>query len=136
MGNDENRGRGDERTAPHGHEDPTARDTRRQHGARADAGGSSNAASRRNPPELDDVENSAGALSQSGGVAGGARGHAGSSDRVDPSNESRGGPAQFRATSRADLDHPSSDAGEPDDGSRDLRARDAALGGRDEGDGR
>jgi hypothetical protein len=48
-----------------------------------------------------------GGLSQSGGRAGGARGHGGESDdgAGGPEGESRGGPGEYKSTSRGDLDH-------------------------------
>ncbi len=67
---------------------------------------------RRSPEEVPDAGLGDGGLSQSGGRAGGARGHGGASDDVSPAEESRGGPGQHRSTSRTDLDHPSSDVGE------------------------
>jgi len=62
---------------------------------------------RRNPPLTPDVEQlGTGGLSQSGGRAGGARGHAGTSDggAGGPEGDSRGGPGQHRSTSRGDPD--------------------------------
>jgi hypothetical protein len=47
-------------------------------------------------------------------VAGGARGHAGTSDdgAGGPTGEGRAGPGEYKSTSRFDLDHPSSDVGD------------------------
>ena len=69
---------------------------------------------RRNPPELDDVNNMAGDVSQSGGVAGGFRGHGGRSDAGagDPQGDGRAGPGEHEGTSRLDLDHPGGDVGD------------------------
>src|SRR5215208_3358565 len=67
---------------------------------------------RRSPEEVSDAGGGDGGLSQSGGRAGGARGHGGASRDVSPAEESRGGPAQFKSTSRMDLDHPGSDVGD------------------------
>jgi hypothetical protein len=62
---------------------------------------------RRNPPLTEDVATEDGGIRQSGGPAGGARGHAGTSDRGagGPLGEMRGGPGQYKSTSRGDLDH-------------------------------
>jgi len=62
---------------------------------------------RRNPPLTGGVEQlGTGGLSQSGGAAGGARGHAGHSDdgAGGPMGDSRSGPGQHKSTSRGDLD--------------------------------
>ena len=61
---------------------------------------------RRNPPLVADAATEDGGLSMSGGRAGGARGHAGASDRANPARESDAGPGEHRLTSRMDLDHP------------------------------
>jgi hypothetical protein len=61
---------------------------------------------RRNPPLVADSATADGGLSASGGVAGGARGHGGSSDRANPARESDAGPGEHRSTSRIDLDRP------------------------------
>lgn len=69
----------------------------------ADAGG----AIRKSPAQTPDVEQlGTGGLSQSGGRAGGERGNAGTSDdgAGGPEGESRGGPGQYKSTSRGDLD--------------------------------
>lgn len=62
---------------------------------------------RRNPPLTPDVASSEGGVSQSGGRAGGDRGHAGTSDRGagGPLGDMRSGPAQYKSTSRGDVDH-------------------------------
>jgi hypothetical protein len=64
---------------------------------------------RRNPPLVEDVAAEDGGIGQSGGAAGGERGHAGTSDRGagGPLGEMRGGPGQYKSTSRGDLDHAS-----------------------------
>ena len=62
---------------------------------------------RRNPPLTEGVEQlGTGGLSQSGGAAGGARGHGGHSDdgAGGPMGDSRSGPGQHKSTSRGDLD--------------------------------
>lgn len=76
--------------------------------------GPDRSAHRRNPPQMDDVNNSAGDLSQTGGVAGGFRGSAGRSDAGagDPDKEAENGPAEYKASSRFDLDHPGRDVGD------------------------
>ena len=68
--------------------------------------GGEGGAQRRNPPLLADAATEDGGLSASGGVAGGARGHGGSSGRANPARESDAGPGEHRSTSRMDLDHP------------------------------
>lgn len=60
---------------------------------------------RRNPPLVEDVAVEDGGISMSGGVAGGERGHAGASNRANPAEETKSGPAEFRPSSRFDLDH-------------------------------
>jgi len=63
---------------------------------------------RRNPPLTEGVDGSGeGGLSMSGGRAGGARGHGGTSDSGagGPEGESLGGPGEYKSTSRVDLDH-------------------------------
>ena len=63
---------------------------------------------RMNPPLTEGVDGSGeGGLSMSGGRAGGARGHGGTSDSSagGPEGESRGGPGEYKSTSRVDLDH-------------------------------
>jgi hypothetical protein len=64
---------------------------------------------RRNPPLVEDAGMGDGGISMSGGAAGGERGHAGSSNRADPSREGDAGPGQHKASSRFDLDHPTDD---------------------------
>ena len=68
---------------------------------------------RRNPPELPDAGLGDGGISMSGGIAGGERGHGGTSvgGAGGPTGESAAGPGEYKATSRFDLDHPSSDIG-------------------------
>ncbi len=68
---------------------------------------------RKNPPELPDAGLGDGGISMSGGIAGGERGHGGTSvgGAGGPTGESAAGPGQYKATSRFDLDHPSSDIG-------------------------
>mgnify|MGYP006951352959 CR=1 FL=1 len=61
---------------------------------------------RRNPPLVADAATEDGGISMSGGRAGGARGHGGSSGRADPARESDAGPGEFRSSSRMDLDRP------------------------------
>ena len=61
---------------------------------------------RTNPPLVEDAGQDDGGITMSGGVAGGARGHGGASDRANPAEESKGGPGEYRSTSRLDLDHP------------------------------
>lgn len=76
---------------------------------------------RRNPPLEEGVELGEGGIGQSGGVAGGERGHAGTSDRGagGPLGDMRSGPAQYKSTSRGDpgrtIDEPGEDS---DRGSR------------------
>lgn len=61
---------------------------------------------RENPPVVRRPgEVGEGGISMSGGQAGGARGNSGKSHGQSPSDESRGGPAEYRSTSRGDLDH-------------------------------
>jgi hypothetical protein len=69
---------------------------------------------RRNPPLLEDVATEEGGIGQSGGRSGGARGHAGTSDRGagGPLGEMRSGPGQYKSTSRGDLDHGSDNTDE------------------------
>ena len=75
------------------------------------------AGTRRNPPLTEDVATGEGGISQSGGRAGGARGHAGTSDRGagGPLGDMRSGPGEHKSTSRGDIDHGTSH--EPDRGS-------------------
>jgi len=77
-------------------------------------GGFNAAGGRRNPPLMDDVATGDGGLSVSGGVAGGARGHGGQSDAGAgaPDQDPGDTPAEHRASSRLDLDHPGSDVGD------------------------
>ncbi len=63
---------------------------------------------RKNPELTEFVDGSGeGGLSMSGGRAGGERGNAGTSDSGagGPEGESKGGPGQYKGTSRFDLDH-------------------------------
>jgi hypothetical protein len=62
---------------------------------------------RKNPPLVPDAGMGDGGISASGGVAGGARGNAGTSDSGagGPEGDTKGGPAQHRGTSRFDLDN-------------------------------
>lgn len=63
---------------------------------------------RKNPPLTEGVDGSGeGGLSMSGGRAGGERGHGGTSDSGagGPDGEARGGPGEYKGTSRFDLDH-------------------------------
>jgi hypothetical protein len=62
---------------------------------------------RRNPPLMEDVAVADGGIRQSGGVAGGARGHGGTSDggAGGPLGDERSGPAEHKSTSRGDPDH-------------------------------
>jgi len=65
-------------------------------------------ADRKNPPLTEGVDGSGeGGLSMSGGRAGGERGNAGTSDSGagGPEGESKGGPGQYKGSSRFDLDH-------------------------------
>jgi hypothetical protein len=76
---------------------------------------------RQNPPLMEDAGMGDGGISVSGGVAGGSRGHGGSSDAGagGPMGDTSGGrPASFDAASRFDLDAPSSDVGDDDAGGR------------------
>ncbi|HYD54440.1 MAG TPA: hypothetical protein VEA99_17515 [Gemmatimonadaceae bacterium] len=68
---------------------------------------------RRNPPLREDVASGDGGLSASGGIAGGARGHGGTSDAGagGPTGDARSGPGEHKSTSRGNLDHPTSGAG-------------------------
>ena len=77
------------------------------------AGAGDRTAVRRNPPELEEVDQ-AGGLSASGGVAGGARGHGGTSVSGAGAPVRRPGqdPPSSESSSRFDLDHPTSDIGE------------------------
>jgi hypothetical protein len=84
------------------------------------------AARRRNPPLDEQAGIGDGSIDASGGVAGGARGGAGTDSRGagTPEGYERAGPGEYRATSRFDLDHPSSDIGTDDpERERRLRAR-------------
>ena len=91
-------------------------------GASDDASGEGNLAggsepvTRRNPPLVRDVASEDGGVSLAGGAAGGERGHAGTSDRGagGPLGDMRSGPAQYKSTSRGDVDHGTID--EPDRG--------------------
>ncbi|MFL5577047.1 MAG: hypothetical protein ACJ79S_13865 [Gemmatimonadaceae bacterium] len=65
---------------------------------------------RRNPPLVEDSAFEDGGVSMSGGVAGGERGHAGSSDRANPAEEGKSGPAEYKSTSRMDLDRSTDEA--------------------------
>ena len=69
---------------------------------------------RKSPEQVPDAGTGDGGISASGGRAGGARGHAGtsSSGAGSPTGETAGGPGEYRASSRMDLDHPSSDVGD------------------------
>ena len=72
---------------------------------------------RQNPPLLEDAGMGDGGISVSGGVAGGARGHGGTSDSGagGPMGDTSGGrPSQFDAASRMDLAHPDANAGDDD----------------------
>ena len=74
---------------------------------------------RTNPELADSVDGGGeGGLSMSGGRAGGERGNAGTSDSGagGPEGESKGGPGQYKVTSRFDLDHGTID--QPGDDSR------------------
>jgi hypothetical protein len=69
-------------------------------------------ADRKNPPLTEGVDGSGeGGLSMSGGRAGGERGNAGTSDSGagGPEGESKGGPGEYKSTSRFDLDHGTTD---------------------------
>jgi hypothetical protein len=83
---------------------------------RPDAGiQAAGAGGRKNPPLMEDAGMGDGGISVSGGVAGGARGHGGTSDSGagGPMGDTSGGrPAQFDAGSRMDLDHPDTNAGD------------------------
>lgn len=61
---------------------------------------------RRNPP-LEEDETGPGGISMSGGAAGGARGHGGTSSRGagTPEGYESAGPGEQKSTSRFDLDH-------------------------------
>jgi hypothetical protein len=92
-------------------------------GGAGDLPGAAAGGVRRNPPELPDAGLGDGGISMSGGVAGGERGHGGASvsGAGGPLGESRGGPGQYKASSRFDLDHPSSDVGEGEEGNDEGR---------------
>jgi len=83
--------------------DPVRDGTGGPHERPGDAVGSGPA--RRNPPLVEDNASEDGGISMSGGVAGGERGHAGSSNRANPAEEGKSGPGQYKSTSRLDLDH-------------------------------
>jgi hypothetical protein len=75
--------------------------------------GAAGAGGRKNPPLMEDAGMGDGGISVSGGAAGGARGHGGTSDSGagGPMGDTSGGrAAQFDAASRMDLDHPDTDA--------------------------
>jgi hypothetical protein len=84
------------------------------------AGTDAASGTRRNPPLMEDVASGEGGIGQSGGLAGGARGHAGTSDRGagGPLGDMRSGPGQHKSTSRGDLDHGSENTDNPDRGAR------------------
>ena len=65
---------------------------------------------RREPPQVDDAGMGDGGITQSGGVAGGERGLAGTSNSGagGPLGESAG-PGEYKGTSRFDFDKPSTD---------------------------
>jgi len=71
---------------------------------------------RQNPPLVEDAGMGDGGISVSGGVAGGSRGHGGTSDSGagGPMGDTAGGPSQHNAASRFDLGHPDTDVG-PDE---------------------
>jgi hypothetical protein len=79
----------------------------------------SGAGGRKNPPLMEDAGTGDGGISVSGGVAGGARGHGGTSDSGagGPMGDTAGGPGEFNAASRLDLGHPDTD--DDDDRDRD-----------------
>jgi hypothetical protein len=66
---------------------------------------------RKSPELVPDAGMGDGGIDMSGGAAGGARGHGGTSSAGagGPMGDTAGGPAQHDAASRADLDHPSDD---------------------------
>jgi hypothetical protein len=77
---------------------------------------------RQNPPLMEDAGMGDGGISVSGGVAGGSRGHGGTSDSGagGPMGDTSGGrPASFDAASRFDLDAPTTDVGDDDGDGRD-----------------
>ena len=83
--------------------DASARDDQRAETVSGSAAGAEGV--RRNPPMREDGGGIGdGGLSASGGVAGGARGHGGTSDSME-SPDAGGRPAQHKSTSRTDLDH-------------------------------
>ena len=86
--------------------EPSARADQRTEGMDIPGSGSG---PRRNPPENPTAGMGDGGLSMSGGVAGGARGHGGSSDAME-SLDAGDQPGEFKGTSRLDLDHTGSDA--------------------------
>jgi len=66
---------------------------------------------RKSPELVADAGMGDGGIDMSGGVAGGARGHGGTSSAGagGPMGDTAGGPAEHDAASRLDLDHPSDD---------------------------
>ena len=70
------------------------------------AGTGGKGGTRRNPPLIEDVALGDGGIAHSGGVAGGDRGHSGTSDRGagGPLGDMRSGAAQYKSTSRGDLE--------------------------------
>jgi hypothetical protein len=92
-------------SAVHGDARPGASDDAASGGG--NLAGSGEGGKRRNPPLTEGVALGEGGISQSGGVAGGDRGHAGTSDRGagGPLGDMRSGPAQHKSTSRGDIDH-------------------------------
>ncbi|MFN2565077.1 MAG: hypothetical protein ABR499_08735 [Gemmatimonadaceae bacterium] len=79
--------------------------------------GTAGGGERRNPPLVEDAGLGDGGIRQSGGAAGGDRGHAGTSDRGagGPLGEMRSGPGQYKSTSRGDLDRGSDEDDAPSD---------------------
>ena len=77
---------------------------------RAEATGSAGAGKgpRRNPPENPSAGMGEGGIDQSGGIAGGARGHGGRSDAMQ-SLDGGDQPGELKGTSRQDYDHGSVD---------------------------
>jgi hypothetical protein len=75
---------------------------------------------RQNPPLMEDAGMGDGGISVSGGVAGGERGHGGTSDSGagGPLGDTAGGPGEFNAGSRFSYDHPDTDVGSNDDEAR------------------
>lgn len=76
---------------------------------------------RQNPPLVEDAGMGDGGISVSGGVAGGSRGHGGTSDSGagGPMGDTSGGrPAQFDAASSIDLGHPDTSASDDDERAR------------------